>query len=240
MEFAVISDTGLLRKQNEDHYLVMESHGLFAVCDGMGGHKGGEIASRLAVDCIREYMVNEVADNNIDAPIAVINAAIQKANRLIWSEGQGNPEWHEMGTTITAALLKKKQLSIANVGDSSLYICRNGKLKKLTRDHTLAEQMVNDGLIKQQEKRNSAYNHILTRALGVQQEVQIDNFETNLYTGDIILLCSDGLSDMLDENEIAAVLQPDGSVHKEARQLLDAALGNGGFDNITIILLRIN
>ncbi|MGS0764648.1 Stp1/IreP family PP2C-type Ser/Thr phosphatase [Syntrophomonas curvata] len=240
MEFAVISDTGLLRKQNEDHYLAMEPYGLFAVCDGMGGHKGGEIASRLAVDCIRQYMVNEVGDNDIDSPIAVINSAIHKANRLIWSEGQDNQEWHEMGTTITAALVGKKQLSVANVGDSSLYICRKGELKKLTRDHTLAEQMVSDGLIKQEEKRNSAYNHILTRALGVQQEVQIDNFESRLYTGDIILLCSDGLSDMLDENEIAAILQPDGSVQKVARQLLDAALGKGGFDNITIILLRIN
>jgi len=231
MEFAVISDTGLLRKQNEDHYLAMEPYGLFAVCDGMGGHKGGEIASRLAVDCIRQYMVNEVGDNDIDSPIAVINSAIHKANRLIWSEGQDNQEWHEMGTTITAALVGKKQLSVANVGDSSLYICRKGELKKLTRDHTLAEQMVSDGLIKQEEKRNSAYNHILTRALGVQQEVQIDNFESRLYTGDIILLC---------ENEIAAILQPDGSVQKVARQLLDAALGKGGFDNITIILLRIN
>ncbi len=185
-------------------------------------------------------MVNDIGAKDIDNPIAVINSAIRKSNHLIWSEGQGNQEWHEMGTTITAALVGKEQLSIANVGDSSLYICRKGELKKLTRDHTLAEQMVSDGLIKPEEKKNSAYNHILTRALGVQPEVQIDNFESGLYPGDMILLCSDGLSDMLDENEIAAILQPDGSVQKVARQLLDAALGKGGFDNITIILLRIN
>lgn len=240
MEFAVISDIGLLRKQNEDHYLAMESCGLFAVCDGMGGHKGGEVASRLAVDCIREYIENEVSASYIENPVAVINNAIQKANFVIWSEGQENPEWHEMGTTITAALVINKQMSIANVGDSSLYIWRNENLKKLTRDHTLAEQMVSDGIIKQEEKRNSAYNHILTRALGVQQTVQIDNFEISLNQGDTILLCSDGLSDMLDEDEILAILQSDSSVQRLARKLLDAALAKGGYDNITIILLRIN
>lgn len=240
MEFAVISDTGLLRKQNEDNYLVMESYGLFAVCDGMGGHKGGEIASRIAVDCISEYMANEVGNNSIANPLEVLNKAIQKANHVIWQQGQGNPEWHEMGTTVTAALLQKKHLFIANVGDSSLYLYRNGEMNKLTRDHTLAEQMVNDGLIKQEEKRNSAYNHILTRALGVQEKVKIDNFETTVNTGDIILLCSDGLNDMLDENEILDILQSGGSIQKETRRLLDAALGKGGFDNITIILLRIN
>jgi serine/threonine protein phosphatase PrpC len=240
MEFAVISDIGLLRKQNEDHYLAMDSHGLFAVCDGMGGHKGGEIASRLAVDCIREYIENEISTEYIENPVAVINNAIQKANYIIWSEGRENPEWHEMGTTITAALVNNQHMSIANVGDSSLYLCRSGNLKKLTRDHTLAEQMVSDGIIKQEEKRNSSYNHILTRALGVQQTVQIDNFEINLDQGDIILLCSDGLSDMLDEDEILAILQSGSSVQRLARQLLDAALAKGGYDNITIILLRVN
>jgi len=240
MDIAVISDTGLYRKKNEDYSLVMKSYGLFVVCDGMGGHKGGEIASRLAVESIREYMLNEIGDKPIDNPIAVVNTAIKKANQIIWAQGQANPEWHEMGTTITAALLKENRLSIANVGDSSLYIMHDNILKKVTRDHTLAEQMVNDGLMKKEHKRNSAYNHILTRALGVQPEVNIDNFEATIHYQDIILLCSDGLSDMLEEKEIAEILQINTSIEKNASMLLDAALEKGGYDNITIILVRIN
>ena len=239
MDIACISDTGLLREKNEDHYLIMDDYGLFVVCDGMGGHKGGEIASKLAVDCIKEYMLNLAADSLSDNHISVLNTAIFKANRLIWSQGQENPEWHEMGTTITAAMLEKEQLSIANVGDSSLYIFRNGKLKKITRDHTLAEKMVTDGLMKHAEKKSSAYNHILTRALGVQEDVLIDNFEYQLYTDDLVLLCSDGLSDMLEDNEIETVLNQEESVQKKVHTLVEAALKKGGYDNITIILLRI-
>jgi serine/threonine protein phosphatase PrpC len=176
---------------------------------------------------------------NRDDPISILNTAIDKANRLIWSQGQENPEWHEMGTTITAAMLRKNQLSVANVGDSSLYIFRNGKLKKTTRDHTLAEKMVTNGLLKHDEKKSSGYNHILTRALGVQEDVLIDNFEYRLYTGDLVLLCSDGLSDMLEDNEMAAILNQDENVQKNINSLLEAALKKGGYDNITIILLRI-
>jgi len=129
MDIAYISDIGLLRKRNEDHYLVMDKYGLFIVCDGMGGHKGGEIASTLAVENIEEYMLTLSANSLWEDPISILNAAICKANHLIWLQGQDNPEWHEMGTTITAAVINKKQLSVANVGDSSLYMFRNGKLK---------------------------------------------------------------------------------------------------------------
>ncbi|HBQ27121.1 MAG TPA: Stp1/IreP family PP2C-type Ser/Thr phosphatase [Syntrophomonas sp.] len=239
MDTAYISDTGLLRKNNEDHYLVMDEYGLFVVCDGMGGHKGGDVASKIAVNCIEKYMLNLNTDSLSQNPISVLNTAINKANRLIWSQAQENPQWHEMGTTITAAMIRKKQLSVANVGDSSLYIFRNGKLKKTTRDHTLAEKMVADGLLKNEEKKSSGYNHILTRALGIQEEVVIDNFEYRLYTGDLILLCSDGLSDMLDDKEMATILNQDADLQKNIKYLLDAALKKGGYDNITIILLRI-
>ena len=239
MDIAYISDIGLLRKRNEDHYLVMDKYGLFIVCDGMGGHKGGEIASTLAVENIEEYMLNLSANSLWEEPISILNAAICKANHLIWLQGQDNPEWHEMGTTITAAVINKKQLSVANVGDSSLYMFRNGKLKKITRDHTLAEKMVADGLLKNEDKKNSGYNHILTRALGAQEDVLIDNFEHRLYAGDLVLLCSDGLTDMLDDNEIETILNQQENLQKSLNTLLDTALTKGGYDNITIILLRI-
>ena len=239
MDTAYISDIGLFRKNNEDHYLVMDEYGLFAVCDGMGGHKGGDVASKMAVDCLHEYMLNLAADSLSQNPISVLNAAIQKANHLIWLQAQGNLELHEMGTTITAAMIRKKQLAVANVGDSSLYVFRNGKLNKITRDHTLAEKMVADGLLKNEDKKSSGYNHILTRALGIQEEVVIDNFEHQLYRGDLVLLCSDGLTDMLDDNEIQTLLNQEENVQKSLDTLLDTALTKGGYDNITIILLRI-
>jgi len=239
MDTAYISDIGLFRKNNEDHYLVMDEYGLFAVCDGMGGHKGGDVASKLAVDCLQEYMLNLAADSLSQNPISVLNAAIQKANHLIWLQAQGNLELHEMGTTITAAMIRKKQLAVANVGDSSLYVFRNGKLNKITRDHTLAEKMVTDGLLKNEDKKSSGYNHILTRALGIQEEVVIDNFEHQLYRGDLVLLCSDGLTDMLDDNEIETILNQQENLQKSLNTLLDTALTKGGYDNITIILLRI-
>lgn len=239
MDIAYISDIGLLRKRNEDHYLVMDKYGLFIVCDGMGGHKGGEIASTLAVENIEEYMLTLSANSLWEEPISILNAAICKANHLIWLQGQDNPEWHEMGTTITAAVINKKQLSVANVGDSSLYMFRNGKLKKITRDHTLAEKMVADGLLKNEDKKNSGYNHILTRALGAQEDVLIDNFEHRLYAGDLVLLCSDGLTDMLENNEIESILNQNDNLENSINTLLEAALKKGGYDNITIILLRI-
>lgn len=239
MDIAYISDIGLLRKRNEDHYLVMDKYGLFIVCDGMGGHKGGEIASTLAVENIEEYMLTLSANSLWEDPISILNAAICKANHLIWLQGQENPEWHEMGTTITAAVINKKQLSVANVGDSSLYMFRNGKLKKITRDHTLAEKMVADGLLKNEDKKNSGYNHILTRALGAQEDVLIDNFEHRLYAGDLVLLCSDGLTDMLENNEIESILNQNDNLENSINTLLEAALKKGGYDNITIILLRI-
>ncbi len=239
MDIAYISDIGLLRKRNEDHYLVMDKYGLFIVCDGMGGHKGGEIASTLAVENIEEYMLTLSANSLWEEPISILNAAICKANHLIWLQGQENPEWHEMGTTITAAVINKKQLSVANVGDSSLYMFRNGKLKKITRDHTLAEKMVADGLLKNEDKKNSGYNHILTRALGAQEDVLIDNFEHRLYAGDLVLLCSDGLTDMLENNEIESILNQNDNLENSINTLLEAALKKGGYDNITIILLRI-
>jgi len=239
MDTAYISDIGLLRKNNEDHYLVMDEYGLFAVCDGMGGHKGGDVASKMAVDCLHEYILNLAADSLTQNPISVLNAAIQKANHLIWLQAQGNSELHEMGTTITAAAIKKKQLAVANVGDSSQYVFRNGSLKKITRDHTLAEKMVADGLLKNEDKKNSGYNHILTRALGAQEDVLIDNFEHRLYAGDLVLLCSDGLTDMLENNEIESILNQNDNLENSINTLLEAALKKGGYDNITIILLRI-
>ncbi len=150
-----LSDKGLIREKNEDNFLINESKGLFVVCDGMGGHRAGDVASRLAVGIINKAAAN----SSIEDPIVFLNETIQEANRIIWLKGKENPQYYQMGTTVTAAVIKGKKLTVANIGDSSLFIIRNNSIRKVTRDHTLAEQMVADGISKY---KNKALNHILT------------------------------------------------------------------------------
>ena len=146
-----------------------------------------------------------------------------------------------MGTTITAAVIKGSQLIVANVGDSSVFLIRNDTIRKITRDHTLAEEMLANGLLEPGEMRSSSYNHILTRALGIDEEVEIDIFIEDIMPGDIILMCSDGLTDMLIPEEILNIIKGhDSDLEMAGRQLLGEALQKGGFDNITIILLGFN
>ncbi|MEN6349007.1 MAG: Stp1/IreP family PP2C-type Ser/Thr phosphatase [Syntrophomonas sp.] len=234
-----ISDLGLHRKKNEDSYLINQSLGLFVICDGMGGHRGGDVASQMAVNTIDEMSKTKIYDNAME----LLNNSIQQANRVILQEGNKNPEWYGMGTTVTAAMVEGERLTVANVGDSSLYIIRDRNIRRVTKNHTLAEQLVSEGILKADEIRQSSYNHILTRALGVEEHIEIDDFEEVLLFGDFILMCSDGLSDMLDDEEMLAIVLEAVSEGKEtdaiARNLLKQALNKGGYDNITIIILSI-
>ncbi|MEN6326804.1 MAG: Stp1/IreP family PP2C-type Ser/Thr phosphatase [Syntrophomonas sp.] len=236
MKVVGISDLGLHRRKNEDSYLMNQNMGLFVICDGMGGHRGGDIASQMAVNTIDEVCQAE----SINDAQAMLCQAIRKANAVIWQQGHANPEWEGMGTTVTAALLENQKLTVANVGDSCLYIIRNKNISKITHDHTLAEQMVKEGLLRFEEMRKSSYNHILTRALGVEEDIEIDVFEEQLEPGDFMLICSDGLSDMLDENEILSIIMEAAAKGEKldimARTLLESALHKGGYDNITILL----
>lgn len=228
---------GLTRKRNEDRYIIKESKGLFAVCDGMGGHKAGDVASHIAIQILEKT----IDSNDSNNPIEVLNLAIGLANREIREKGEKNSDWYQMGTTITAAILMNNELSIANVGDSSIYLIRDMSIKKLTTDHTLAEQLVMDGIMSPVEMRDSSYNHILTRALGVEEEVIIDNFKEQVFPGDFILICSDGLTDMLEAEEILSIIAGSEIMDVDllAQTLMNRALDKGGYDNITLILLHI-
>ncbi|MGR6835723.1 Stp1/IreP family PP2C-type Ser/Thr phosphatase [Syntrophomonas erecta] len=231
-----VSETGLVREKNEDSYLIDEKRGIFVVCDGMGGHKGGEVASRLAIDIFRETAEQDQGNN----PIVILNTAIKKANRTIYEQAKSNPYLDDMGTTVTAAMITDYFMTIANVGDSSIYIIRGKNIRKITRDHTLAEQMLNKGLINEDQIRGNSYNHILTRALGIELQVTIDNFQEQLMPGDYVLLCSDGLTDMLTDDEILAIILDNNEVSQISQGLVRQALDRGGYDNITLILLRLN
>lgn len=238
MQAAGISHIGLVREKNEDKYIMDLQQKLFVICDGMGGHKGGKIASAMAAQVIeRQYTSNDEQDR-----AAALNAAIIAANQKIWQVGSDNPEYQEMGTTATAAVIEDERLIVAHVGDSSLFLLRDGQICKITTDHTLARQMVMDGLLDEDEVRTCSYNHILTRAVGVQENIEIDNYTEIIQPGDQIILCSDGLTDMLAEEEMLEIMNENKAAadpEQLARALVDAALNKGGYDNITIIVLVI-
>lgn len=237
MRVVGLTDMGLVRQNNEDSFWIDQEQGLFIICDGMGGHRGGEVASYLAVQTIREYMET----NRHQAPAGTLVQSIEQANRIIFQTGHENAHLYEMGTTITAALIQDFHLVAANVGDSGLYLIREGVIRKITHDHTLAEQMLAEGVLKPDEIKDSSYNHILTRALGIDTAVKVDVFEEDLKPDDILLLCSDGLTDMVpDEDLLKLILQAGNDMEQAAQALVQEALSRGGHDNITMVLLRLN
>ena len=235
MKAVGITDIGLQRKRNEDAYLIDQSRNLFLVCDGMGGHRGGDVASRMAVDTVdKQFTYKSWAE----VPHALYEA-IKIANQTIWQAGKQDEEVREMGTTITAAVIKQEHIVIAHVGDSSLFIIRQKEIIKVTSDHTLAEQMLVDGLLKKEEMRSNAFNHILTRALGTESQVQIDIIERSVQPDDWILLCTDGLSNLVEMQEMHALLEDQHEPQEAAQALIDLALSRGGHDNITVVLVRL-
>ena len=236
MKYAILSDRGLVRSKNEDHYLTDEQRGLFIVCDGMGGHKGGEVASAVAIEVISRHMP---AGGKNKQTIESLNEAVAEANLVILDKSVNNQELNGMGTTVTAAIIKEKSLWVAHVGDSSLFVISNNSIKKITRDHTLAEQMVLENILPVAEAAKSPYNHVLTRALGLKNQVEIDNYEEYIQSGDLVLLCSDGLTDLLNYDEILTLAQKEKSLDKSAKALVSLALDRGGNDNVTVILISI-
>lgn len=229
-----LSDIGLLRKKNEDNYLTDELNQVFAVCDGMGGHKGGEIASALAIKTLKDY----IRVDNLEEAVSSLKESIIKANFEIWNKGNIDPECYQMGTTLTCIIIIDDSLIVGHVGDSCLYLFRDKKIQKLTKDHTLAEKMLTEGLIKKENMHENSYNHILTRALGVEATVEVDLFIEKSKKGDKYLLCSDGLNNLLNDQEIAYYLDEGNDIKLIAHKLMNEALLKGGYDNITIVLIE--
>ena len=230
------TDVGQVRSGNEDSFFAGEA--VVAVADGMGGHVGGEIASSRALGPI------EALDGiEFDSPEAASNSlaeAIAEANRLVLDHGEANPELSGMGTTLTAALVREGYLHVAHVGDSRAYLLRDGELTQLTSDHTLVEQMVRDGQISRAEAAVHPHRSVLTRAIGVERGIQVDTpSPVPLTPGDQVLLCSDGLTGPVEENELAHLLSTHDDGDAAVRSLIDAANAGGGPDNITVVLLRV-
>jgi len=223
------SDVGRVRDGNEDSYLLQEPY--FAVADGMGGHLAGDVASQIAVQTI--------GDRVDGAPVRpdALAQAVKDANTAIFEKANSDPSLHGMGTTCTLVLVDGSDVHVAHVGDSRAYLLRGGALKLLTEDHTLVGRMVKEGRLQAEEAEHHPQRSIITRALGVDAEVEVDLLTVRVESGDRILLCSDGLTSMIDANSISNILTTNDDPQAAVDALVDAANQAGGEDNITAVVL---
>jgi PPM family protein phosphatase len=228
------TDVGRVRDGNEDAYLVADS--VFAVADGMGGHLAGEIASAKALEPV-EALDGKVYADATDAVTALRDAVVE-ANAAVSQMAQDEPLYRGMGTTLTAVMVEGRRLHIAHVGDSRAYLLRDGHFSQLTDDHTLVQHLIDEGQITKEEAATHPQRSIITRAIGVARDVDVDSMTLDLQPGDQILLCSDGLTGVVSDEDIGQALDNDADEDSIIRQLIDRANEGGGPDNITVVLLR--
>lgn len=233
-----ITDIGLKRKINQDYVFSSEMQvgalpNLFIVADGMGGHKAGDYASRKATQII----VESIKSSEETSPVRLIRTAVERANKELLKKAKESEDYEGMGTTMVVATITEECLYVANVGDSRLYII-NDEINQVTKDHSLVEEMVRMGGIDEETAKYHPKKNVITRAVGGAEEIEIDFFELKLMPGDIILMCSDGLTNMLDDEEIKLIIKKQRDVIEKAEELVKAANENGGRDNITVTIIE--
>ena len=234
-----LTDTGRVRSMNEDYVFVSERPigklpNLFVVADGMGGHNAGERASSYAV----EVLLANIRKSKERNPVKVLRYAMEHANDSVYQEAMTKERCRGMGTTMVAATILKDTLYITNVGDSRLYVIGNG-IRQITHDHSLVEEMVRMGKLTEEEGRNHPDKNIITRALGAEKTVDVDFFDLKLEPGNTILMCSDGLSNMVEDRKMEEIItNPDKDITWKGDTLIREANQNGGKDNIAVILIE--
>ena len=246
---AGVTDMGRVRTNNEDCYKIVEPLDLFVLSDGMGGEAHGEIASAMAVETVVNHCLdiesNPAArvigrvDPNWSDRTRRLSTAVHLANKNIFKSAEEDPDRHGMGATLTAAWIDGAKLSIAHVGDSRAYLLRSGSLLQLTRDHSLVAEQVRRGILTAAEADESEMQSVLLRALGAQAEVEVDAEEHTLFPRDVLLLCSDGLTRMVTEPEIAGMLQAETDPTRASEKLVALANESGGPDNISVVAVRL-
>ncbi len=247
IESAGISDIGKRRKQNEDSLFLDDRMGLYVVADGMGGHNAGEIASKLVVETIRDYIRQGQSDGPVEELVGIganlskearlLLAGIQLSNRIVHQTALSNEAYRGMGSTVSAVYFTEKTFIVANVGDSLIYLIRDGEIEQLAVPHTLvAEQTERDP--ENAELLWSDFKHVLTRAMGVDEKVKADISEVPFFKNDILVICSDGLTDKAADEEILELVYNRRS-EKACKSLVDLANARGGDDNITAIVLKV-
>lgn len=238
MKIFSLTDIGRKREVNQDYVYVTDKPvghvpNLFVVADGMGGHKAGDFASKYAVQVLEEHVRNHSGMG----PELIITDAVREANRKIVEKAKQDTGLEGMGTTLVVATIIEHTLYFANVGDSRLYLIRD-EIRQLSKDHSLVEEMVRLGGINEEEAKHHPDKNIITRAIGAKDDVEVDFFEYRLQKGDIILMCTDGLTNMVDDDEIFRIVKGGRDVVETAMQLVEKANENGGKDNIGIVLVE--
>jgi serine/threonine protein phosphatase PrpC len=243
------TDVGMVRTNNEDSYQLVPALNLFVLADGMGGEAHGEVASSLAVETVVKHCME--GQENPNAPLSGaakpgltersrrLASAVHLANQKVFASASQNAEQRGMGATLTAAWIDEMNLSVAHVGDSRVYLLRTGVLQQLTSDHSLVAEQVRRGILTASEAESSTMQNVLLRALGTQPEVEVDIEQEGLFPNDVLLLCSDGLTRMVTEPEIAGALQSEPDPQKAAEKLIKLANEGGGVDNVTAIVVSV-
>lgn len=247
--YHAVSDVGRKRKGNEDSLFVNPEQNLFVVADGMGGHAAGEVASKVAVESINEFVCMTGGDEEITWPFGLdenmsydgnrLKTSVRYANNKVLAATKESAEYEGMATTVVAVLVDGATANIAHVGDSRIYLSREGVLSQLTSDHSWVNEQLQGGLLTADQARSHPLRNVVTRALGGRPDLEVEMQVHQAQPGDLLLLCSDGLTTMVPDAEIQRIIaEGDGDVEATARALVDEANKNGGEDNITVVLLR--
>ena len=248
LEVAGLTDVGMKRAHNEDNFLLLPEQHLFCVADGMGGHSCGEVASQIAVEEIGDFFRQSGADDELTWPYKMdrrrnydenrLATAIKLANMRILERASTDKRYDKMGTTVVSVFLKNGAAYLGHVGDSRGYGFRNGSLRQLTEDHSLLNEMTKARKMTPEEIEAFPHKNVIVRALGMKLGVEVDVVREDLQDGDIVLLCSDGLSGMLTDAEMETILRETRDLDEASRKLIEAANAAGGVDNVTCILVR--
>ncbi len=249
IQFSAVTDTGRVREHNEDAIATNAEAGLLVLADGMGGYNAGEVASGIAVKTVHGLLSDAVMREKrgeIETTTGFMRQSIalrdgvRRANKIIHQTAQSQPQCEGMGTTIVAALFWDNRVSVAHVGDSRMYRLRDGELTQITLDHSLLQELVDRGFYSEEEAQRSTNRNYVTRALGVESQVEVEIQETAVQVGDIYLLCSDGLPDMVEDEDIHLTISTfSDNLETAAKQLVSLANEHGGRDNISVMLARV-
>ncbi|MGE0452315.1 MAG: Stp1/IreP family PP2C-type Ser/Thr phosphatase [Vicinamibacteria bacterium] len=243
------TDVGRRRKLNEDNFLVDDEASLYAVCDGMGGHNAGEVASKLAIESLHAFIEKSHKEKEITWPYGLdvnltfdgnrLKTALKMANRKVFRAADNREEYTGMGTTAVAALVSGSVMTVGSAGDSRCYLLRDGALSQITRDDSWVSAAWAEGILSSEEIERHPLRNVITKAIGAKEAIEIDVVEHSLQPGDVALLCSDGLHSMINDEAILKALTPNpGSLQEAAQRLIDAANEAGGKDNVSVVLLR--
>src|SRR5215467_303095 len=248
IRYAAKTDVGMKRTHNEDYFSLIEDEQLFIVADGMGGHASGEVASKMAADAVSEFYQRTKDEDatwpyKMDRQLSYIEnrlvCGIKLANYRIYEAASRDLRYKGMGTTLVSCLINGEKIYIAHVGDSRAYRLRNGSIQQITRDHSLLEDYKDAKPdMTEEEQRNFPHKNVITRALGMRDTVQVDIRSHQIKSGDVYILCSDGLSGMVVDTQISQIASNAKSLERAVAELVDAANRNGGTDNVTTLLLQ--